>query len=216
MGKHEAQVAYLKGRLSGSFKIRSLSLVDGDWTSLMKTTRTRFIVPDQDLDDAKLAELELDDQMDGGVASTSSAGSNGKSVVTGSTPQVLTTLESPSLFASCRGCAHPLKCASCGIHFQTIEPPPSSTCRVRRIFKREINDSDIVVISAQKAGLITRKGHSYGRHYVAAAAAAAVAMPCRKHVLHRGGPVRIVARRLTNSHRQTAHSFICCHMYACS
>jgi hypothetical protein len=54
----------------------------------MKTTRTRSIVPDQDLDDAKLAELELDDRMDGGVASTSSAGSNRKSVVTGSTPQV--------------------------------------------------------------------------------------------------------------------------------
>jgi hypothetical protein len=83
------QVAVLKGQLRGAYKIRALSLIDKDWTSLLKTTRTRFIIPDQDIDEARMEELEIDTDSE---AATTSSGATGKSIVTGSTPEVCACL----------------------------------------------------------------------------------------------------------------------------
>jgi hypothetical protein len=81
------QVAYLRRELAGKFNIRSVALLEDDWTSLLKTSRERFIVPDQEDDETIFAELEKDGG--GGDKASKSVGDNIKQrIVTGSPPQV--------------------------------------------------------------------------------------------------------------------------------
>ena len=76
--RHVLQVAYLKDALAGEFDLRAVTLLPRDWTSLLKTSREKFIVPDRDLDAAALEAMEREESAHGGAA-----------VVTGAPPRVV-------------------------------------------------------------------------------------------------------------------------------
>jgi hypothetical protein len=89
------QAEYLRDKLAGTYTIRSVTLIDGDWTSLLKTSRERFIVPDQELDEALLSELESDGNSRGDASQSPDV--RGKRVMTGAPPQVRCNLSPCSI-----------------------------------------------------------------------------------------------------------------------
>lgn len=75
------QVAYLKEHLAAEFDLRAVTLIARDWTSLLKTSREKFIVPDRDLDAEAMAAMEREES---GYGESERSG-----MVTGAPPRVV-------------------------------------------------------------------------------------------------------------------------------